>query len=264
MKKIIFLLLSVLIIQSCVDSNTDFTDPGSLAPGRKVIKKIKVNKAGSAPYEIEYNWTAGKLMSVSTTDNSLSYILEYNGKDLKKVSQTLIQGVQTKTRISNLIYKNGRLTTINGSESSAAPGGTVNFITTVSYIANNPYFLNKVYQNGSTMPEESIYLEFNGTNIKKINYVLGTGATSINTEVNLSNYDTDPNPLHTLPATFSITDSNVNQDSFGVTGLSTSNYRTANIQNTGVENTVYTYAADGYPIKSVKPNLVLQFEYTTL
>lgn len=263
MNKILFLLLSIFIIQSCVDSNRDFPEQAPLAPGTKVLNKIKVKEVGSAPFEINYNYTLKKLTSISTSNNSSSYILEYNGNQLIKISQTIGQGSQLKTRISNLVYKDGRLITINGTENSAQ-SGSVNFKTSISYLGNNPYFLNKVYQNGATNPEESIYIEFIGTNISKINYVLGVGTGSINTEINLSNYDANPNPIHTLPIAFSITDSYVNEDTFGVLGLSTNNYKTANIQNIGVENTVYTYSSDGFPTKSVKPDLTLEYEYITL
>lgn len=263
MKKVLFFLFSFLLIQSCVDSNRDFPEQTPIAPEVKVLKKIKVKEAGSVSYDINYNWTLKKLTSITTSNNSSSYILEYSGNQLSKISQTIGQGAQLKTRISNLVYTNGRLTTINGTENSAQ-GGSLNFTTTVSYIANNPYFINKVYQNGPSSTEENIYLEFKNNNISKINYVLGLGSGSINTETNLSNYDVNPNPIHTLPIAFSITDTYLNEDTFGVIGLSINNFKTANIQNTGVENTVYTYSSDGFPTKSVKPGLTFEYEYITL
>lgn len=263
MKTLLFLFISIFIIQSCVETNVDFTEKNILAPGAKVLNKIKVIEAGSVPYDINYNWTLGKLTSISTSNNSSSYNLEYNGNDLKKITQTIGQGTQLKTRISNFVYTNGKLTTINGTESSAQ-GGSLMFTTTISYNGIHPYFISKEFQIGTATSVESIYLEFNNSNISKINYVLGTGAGSINTETNLSNYDDKPNPIHTLPIAFSISDTYLNEDTFGVLGLSTNNYKTANIQNTGIQNTVYTYGTDGYPTKSVRPDLTFQFEYVTL
>lgn len=263
MKKIIFFVLSIFIIQSCVDSTRDFTDIGTPPPGIKVVKKIKVNKVGGIPYEINYNWTSGKLTSISTSNNSSSYILEYNGKELKKITQTIGQGSQLKTTVSNLVYNSGKLTVINGTENTAATG-TLNFTTAIGYTGNYPSTIHKLYQNGGITTVESILLEYKNTNISKINYILGNGPTAINTEINLSNYDEKKNPINTLPIAFSISDSYVNEDTFGVLGLSINNFKTENIQNTGIVNTVFTYDTDGYPTKSVKPDLILEFEYKSI
>lgn len=270
MKKIILLVLAIYFIQSCADSNVDISNENfhsTVANPTKVLSKIGVTEVGSIAYEINYNWSAGKLISVVASNASFSYSLEYTGNDLTKVVQTLGQGPQLVSRISNLVYSNKKLTSINGTEVSAT-SGTSEFVTAITYNGNNPSNITRTFtQNGSTTASENVNLTFTNNNLTNVNYFFGPTTNQQNIILALSNYDAKPNPLNTLPVAFSISNSFLNEDSFSILGLSLNNYKTSTNNFLGgstQQNTTYTYSLDGFPTKSVNSDYIFDYQYIIL
>lgn len=276
MKKILFLFLSVFLLNSCGESSGDLVglNDFSIGPGSggntKVIKKITVAESGSVPYDIIYNWNAGKLTSITTSDNSLLTTIEYNGSLISKITEVSGQGAQTTTTTSNLVYNGTILTDINGvSTASGVPAQ--NFKTSVFYTGTYPTLVKTdLYQpNSTTLIASSVNtnLEFSGNNIAKMTYAMNLFGTTITAISTFSNYDANPNPLHTLPMAYTLATTNSDADTFGPLGLSFTNYKTITVQSGGAtqtENVVYTYGTDNYPTKSVQPSVTLSYEYISI
>lgn len=270
MKKFIFLLLSIFIVQSCTDSSRE-TPLESFHPivsnPTKVLSKLKVIEVGSPAYEVNYNWSSGKLMSVIASNGSFSYSLQYTGSELSQVVQILGQGPALVTRTSTLVYTNKQLTSITGTEASAS-SGTSNFVTSISYNGINPSNITRTFtKNGSTTVSENVNFVFSNNNLTNVNYFYGPVNNQSNIVLALSNYDAKPNPLHTIPTAFTLSSSFVNEDPFSIYGVSLNNYRTSTkafLGGSTQENTVYTYSEDGFPTKSVSSNTILDYEYIIL
>ena len=267
MKNFLFLLLSVFIILSCSDSRSEIAledfHPVVSNP-TKVLTKLKVIEVGSPAYEVNYNYTSGKLTSVIASNGSYSYNLQYTGNELSQVVQTLGQGQQLVTRISSLIYTNKQLTSITGTETSVASGAS-SFLTSISYIGDNPSNITRTFtKNGSTTVSQNVNLAYTNNNLTGVNYFYGPVNNQSNIVLSLSNYDLKQNPLNTIPTAFTISSSFVNEDPFSIFGLSLNNYRTSTkafLGGSTQENTVFTYSEDGFPTKSVSSNLILDYEY---
>lgn len=270
MKKIILFLLAIFFMHSCVDNNTDIPEVDFHSPGgvsSKVLSKLNVTEVGTAAYVINYNWSSGKLMSVVASNSSFSYNLQYTGNQLTKVVQTLGQGSQLVTRTSTLNYTSNKLTSISGTETSAS-SGPATFETLFTYTGNNPSNITRVFtQNGNAVFAENVNLLFTNNNLTTVNYFFGPVNNQVNVNLALSDYDARPNPLHTLPTAFSLSNSFLNEDAFSVLGLSINNYRKvtkAFLGGSSQDVTTYTYSLDGFPTKSVSPDIILDYEYITL
>ena len=265
MKKILFLFLTIFLVQSCVDANIDFTDKNNTSNGNKVLSKIKYAEVGEIPYDIIYNWSGGKLISVNTSNNSTSYSLEYTGNQISKVIQIEGQGAQLHTTTSNLVYTNGLLTSIYGTDISSTSNS--NFATSITYSGTQPTFIKRNFITGSTTTySESLSIEYSGANISKASTLFGVPSLQINAILTYNSYDNKQNPFHTLPSAFNISNSFINQDAAAsILGLNINNFTSVSTSGAGVtpttENTVYTYGADGYPTKSVSPDFILEYEY---
>ncbi|MFC6267109.1 hypothetical protein [Frigoriflavimonas asaccharolytica] len=273
-KNLFYLMLLFLSFISCNEDNSmvnAYQDPfltNNPGSSNKVLSKINYAEVGEAPYNIFYNWVGGKLMSVSTSNNSTSFNLTYTGSQISKIIQTTGQGTQLNTTTSNLVYSNGILASINGTSVSSTSNS--NFTTTITYNGTRPTFIKRNYTSGSTtVYTESVAIEYIGANISKANTLFGVPSLQLNPIITFNTYDDKKNPFLTLPSAFSISNFFINQDAAAsILGLNLNNFTNVSTSGPGVtpttEVTVYTYGTDGYPTKSISPDYTLQYEYINL
>jgi hypothetical protein len=275
MKKILFLFSIALFLFSCrgtddlVGLEKVSVFPSSSGGNNKLLKKIKIIETGAAAYDINYNWSSGKLMSITTSNAIYSYNLEYIGNQVSKityVSTGASANFPAETRISNLIYStSGVLTTISGNKLSSNNGNS-SFSTAITYTANKPSMLNTTYSQG-LLSSEIYNAEFGASNLNKITSTVVLIGISTNIVSTYFNYDNYKNPINTLPSAFNIATHVTNSTQGQLTGLSINNVRSVSVLvngNTSTENIVYTYNIDGYPITSVTSNSIAQYEYISL
>lgn len=271
MKKFLFLFLTIFLIQSCVEPR-DYTEKNTPPSANKVLKKVRVNEVGTASYDINYNWTSGKLMSITTSNNSFSFTLQYNGTELNKIIGISGQGTQAETNTSSLVYTNGKLTQVNAiiTSPSSQPkivksiytynsSGMVSQIKSEHYNQSAPTIITETWIND---------LAYVNSNLSTSSLILHTMGTTISFVTTLSNYDANPNPLHTLPMAFTLANTNYDTTEAGPTGISPNNFKklVLNVAGTTVadENIVYDYDSNGYPIKSTQSNGYTDYEYISL
>lgn len=279
MKKLLlhfgFLFSALLFVTSCGDSTGDLVGlPGSINnPGMpsKVLKKLTTEEGGTS-YDINYLYSSGKLTSVTSSDNSISYALEYNGSLISKITRTVIEGTTTEVIVSNLTYTGTTLTEVNGSRSEAGVQ-TNSFKTTFTYAGGLPtQAKTEMYMPGTTLLLSTLTsdLQYAGNNLAswvfKIQVVNSPPVIvpDIIVTTNFSNYDSNPNPFHTLPLAFTLANCNFEFETSGPLGISVNNFKNISVTSnagTETETGTYTYDSDGYPTQFNTPSVVLKFQY---
>ncbi len=269
--------LALFSITSCADSSGDLIGLENALPNYtnvKVLNKVNVADAGATPYDVNYIYSAGRLNAVSTTNNSVSYSLEYSGTQISKITKTDIQGAQPQVISSVLSYSGNVLTQITGTITEAgAVSGT--FKTDFIYTGAKPSQIKTtIYLPGSTVEAGKLIsdLEYAGNNLSKWIYSAEVSAgpvivSPIQFTANFSNYDSNVNPYRTLPAAFTLATVNFDIEGAGPTGLSTNNYQIVTVQTGGAsqsQNMTHTYDAAGYPTKTQSASAIWNFEYQNL
>lgn len=265
MKNLLFLFFSFLIINSCGGSTEDMLVVNQITPidtQGKLLKQIKVTEPGVFVNYITYHYTGTKLISIDSGNNSFSFNLQYSGDQISVINQTYGNGIDLITRKSTLHYTNGKLTTIDGTENSLS--GDYVFLTTITYNGDKPSTVEKFfsYIGGNVFYKESGVLEFTGNNLTKFTSTFGY-SSYYTTVTNYSNFDNSPNIFNTLPFVFNLSNSFRNKEDFSVIGLSVNNHRTLTNE-ISTENINYTYGANGYPTKAVKPGITYEYTYINL
>ncbi|MBW8358518.1 MAG: hypothetical protein K0M63_01805 [Weeksellaceae bacterium] len=276
-KHLILVLSAMLMIISCGGSSGDLMGLENVLPNylnTKVLKKVNVAEAGVPAYDINYMYAAGKLTAVNTSDNSLSYAVEYSGTQISKITRTEMQGGQPQIITSMLTYSGALLTQITGTIAEAG-AVTDTFKTDITYAATKPSQIKTILYLPGTTTETGKHtsdLQYAGNNLSKWTFTSEFPAgpvviPPIVVTTDFSNYDANPNPYHTLPSAFTLANCNFDIDGTGPTGLSLQNYKTVTVQTGGAsqtENLTHIYDTAGYPTKSEAPGIVWNFEYLTL
>lgn len=267
MKNILFLLFSFFIIQSCVDG-IDYTDKSNAPNVNKVLSKMKVNETGAVSYDVDYHWASGKLMSVSTSNNSFSSILQYNGNELIKIIAVSGQGSTVKNTTSTLIYTTGRLTQVNSIITSPSLATTI-FTKKYTYDSNGKVTKVKYESANQSSPTVitgtwDVDLEYINSNISKVT-VIFNNTTSIST---FSQFDSNRNPFNTIPKDYNLASLNYDTSvDSGIEGLSPNNSKKSVLTflgNTVNLFSVLNYDSDGYPSKITNSNGYNEYQYIPL
>ncbi len=259
---------SAFLLFSCGGSTGDLVGLNNVLPNylnTKVLKKVNIQESGGTAYDVNYLFSTGKLTSVTTSNNSYSYVIEYIGTQISKITRN-VQSNPMQVLTSNMVYIGSQLSKIDGNLSE---GGAITkvFSTNIAYTGGKiSQVKTETFLPGSTVATKTIItdIEYAANNVSKINYseqIAGAPATNIITTY--SNYDSDPNPFRTLPTSYLVSNINWNLDLEGTRGLSTNNYKTSTTQGVS-ENLSYTYDSGGYPTQASSPTRVLKFEYQVL
>lgn len=292
MKKILGLLpifFSLIFLISCEpsrDENGDFlfgvNNPGGNGDGTTVDKKLKSVTSTDDSGDIityKYNYLGGKLVNVTTSDNSVTYDLLYENNLITKMVILEDDGAIITTTNFNISYNNGRFLEANGTGSEDTGSDFSNKITAT--YANNKIskIVSKLVGIDSADPT-ILYdlftftsdLTYAGNNISTWKFTTTFPATppvifpALVLDTTLSEYDAKKNPFNTLPEVYNIISSQYGFEASAVTGFSANNYRKITISTEGdTQSATYTYSydADGYPTKGVASNNLgtLAFEY---
>ena len=269
-----FLAVLALLI-SCGGSTGELVGlpDNGINPGAasKVLKKLTTEEAGTS-FDLNYNYTAGKLTSVSSSDNSLAYAVEYNGAKISKITRTVNEGGMVEVLVSNLTYSGNTLTEVNGTKTDSGVQ-TGSFKTTYTYTSGKPnQAKTQIFLPGSTnlLSTLTSNLQYSGNNLSSWEFKVEPVSSppvvipSVTVTTAFSNYDSNPNPFHTLPLAFTLTNCNFEIETEGPTGISVNNYKTISVtSNAGTQsgNITYTYDTAGYPTIYSAPGTVLKFEY---
>ena len=286
-------IFSAVILFSCeprTDDNGDYlvglnqTNSGSGTGGTtSVIKKIKsvtYDDPNAGTVTMNYTYVAGNLVSVRTSDNSISYDLIYENNIITKINVVEESSNTTKTNFTiTYNYNTGIFVQATGLGSEESGTKFTNTITAnfanskVSKVVSKLVGIDSVDPNITyDLATKQNDLTYTGNNIATWKLV-GTVAPNppiiippIIINATFSDYDNKVNPFNNLPQVFNIISSQFDEDKFGITCLSANNYKKINVVSNADNQTatyVYTYDADGYPTKAVASNDLgtLTFEY---
>lgn len=294
MKRILNILafvFSVVILFSCeprrddngdylfgVDQNTG-TGGGGTSGVTKKLKSVTYDDNGTV-VTINYTYLAGNLVSVRTTDNSISYDLIYENNIIKKINVIEESSNTTKTNFTiTYNYNTGIFVQATGLGSEASGTTFTNTITANFANSKVSKIVSKFVGNDISDPNITydLYtlqndLTYTGSNVATWKSTTSFAPTPpiilppVIITGTFSDYDSKVNPFSTLPEVFNIVSSQFEMDKYGVTSFSANNYKKINVVSNADNQTatyVYTYDADGYPTKAVASNNLgsLTFEY---
>lgn len=285
MKSILYYIFGLFIISSCSpnqDENGDFlrgldyeTEVGGNNSTIKNIKKVTTTDDVGDKVVANYNYTGGKLTSVTSDDNSFTYTLTYKGNDITKIvykNQDAMSG-DAMINTQNLTYLSGKLVKSEGNTTTSS--GTVIYVssTNYNYASDKIKSIVTKIKDGTNTTEmftlQTDYTFAGNNNLTNFKYSLTTApgpvtSTPIVITTSLSSFDTNKNPLATLPLAFKLVSSHFDLDNNVVSGLSVNNYKTAKIVS-NVENLTanfnYTYDKDAYPTFGASVMGTVAFEY---
>lgn len=280
MNKVLSILtffFSIVILFSCEpnrDANGDYLigvnqpngNTGGTGGTVKQLKSVtsKDDTGGTITYN--YNYLAGKLAGVTTSDNSVSYTLSYDNNNINKIGIIQNDGSIITTTDFTITYNNGKFVEAKGIGKEDTGNSFTNTITTT--YANNKIskILSKMVGIDTADPNityEIFTLQsditYTGNNISTWKFSTAFPATPpitippIVISSTFSDYDTNFNPFNTLPESYNIVSSLYGFDSAAVTGFSANNYKKIAVDGQSATY-VYTYDADGYPTKAVASN----------
>jgi hypothetical protein len=286
-------IFSAVILFSCeprTDDNGDYlvglnqnSDTGTGGGTTSVIKKIKsvtYDDPSGGVVTMNYNYTAGNLVSVRTSDNSISYDLIYENNIIKKINVIEESNNITKTNFTiTYNYNTGIFVQATGLGSEGTGSDFTNTIT-ANFTNNKVSKVTSKFVGIDSADPNITYdlytlqndMTYTGNNIATWKATTAFAPTppiilpSIIINATFSDYDNKVNPFYNLPQVFNIISSQFDQDKFGITSFSANNYKKINVVSNADNQTatyVYTYDADGYPTKAVaSANLgTLTFEY---
>ena len=265
-----FLSLSFvcLIFSACGNSTGDLMGLGEMLPdynNSKVLTKLSVQKEGTAPYDINYQYTQGKLTSVTTSDNSFNYQVNYLENKISKIKRSFTQGSETEVKTSNIVYVGTQITKIYGDISNGNNASA--FVTDISYSGGKvSQVKTQTFLAGSTVSKATITsnIEYAGINVSKITYTVeNPSAPAVVSVATFADYDAKQNPFRTLPTAFLLEQINWNQDMYNAVSLSANNFTVLTGANS-TENFTYTYDSSNYPSQVNAPGKILKFEYLKL
>ena len=293
MKKLLYIfptLISLMLVFSCQpgrDENGDLlfgldSNPpsgggtGGGSGTAKYLHKVTAPDDAGGTYTLTYNYALGKLTSVRSSDNSMSYDLTYDGNNISKVKIVQNDGGPVTTINYDISYTNGKFTEAKG-KGVEDSGNSFNNTITASYADGKVSKIVSKMQGIDIADPTVTYdmftvqndITYSGNNISVWKSTMSTPPMPpitippIVITANLSDYDSYKNPFHTLPEVFNILSSVFGTESSAVTGFSVNNYKKISVEGQAVTYT-YTYDADGYPSKAVGSGGAgtLTFEYT--
>ena len=285
MKNILYYIFGLVIISSCSpnqDENGDFlrgldyeTELGGNNSTIKNIKKVTTTDDVGDKVVANYNYTGGKLTSVTSDDNSFTYTLTYTGNDITKIvykNQDATSG-DTTINTQNLTYLSGKLVKSEGNTTTSS--GTVIYVssTNYNYASDKIKSIVTKIKDGTNTTEmftlQTDYTFAGNNNLTNFKYSLTTApgpvtSTPIVLTTTLSGFDNNKNPLGTLPLAFKLVSSHFDLDNNVVSGLSVNNYKTAKVVSnveTLTANFNYTYDQDAYPTLATSVMGTVAFEY---
>lgn len=256
-----------LILTSCGDASGDLVNVPNVAPSTavtKVLKKLTVTPTVSPSFVETFNYTSGKLSTVASTQYNYDYSLQYAANNIAKIT-AMQSGSQRE--IHNFTYSGANISAISG---NVHPDAT--YQASVTYTAGKITLINADF---STLGipgidgNRKIEIEYSGENVSKavltIQY-FNVPSVIVKTAV-FSNFDSNPNPMRTLPASYIIARALLSDDPKTVSAFSVNNYRAVTEQTGGTvqsENVVHTYDAQTYPSQSVSPSVTKLYDYLTI
>ncbi len=285
MKNILYYIFGLLIVSSCSpteDSNGDFlrgvdyvTEVGGNNSTVKNIKKVtSIDDIGDR-IVANYNYTGGKLTSVTSDDNSFTYTLTYSGENISKIVYKNLDPSSGNTTINtqDLSYLSGKLVKSEGKTTTSS--GTVIYVssTNYNYASDKIKSIVTKIKDGTNTTEmftlQTDYTFAGNNNLTNFKYSLTSAPGPVTTSpivitTALSSFDSNKNPLGTLPLAFKLVSSHFDLDNNVVSGLSVNNYKTAKVitnTETLTANFNYTYDKDAYPISGTSAMGTVIFEY---
>ncbi|WHF50974.1 hypothetical protein QGN23_11100 [Chryseobacterium gotjawalense] len=269
-------VFSLAILFSCEpgrDENGDLlfgvNNPGETGGSGEttgVVKQLKsVTSKEDTGETITYNYSylLGKLVSVKTSDNSISYSLSYDNNTVNKITIVQNEGSAITTTDFAVTYNNGKFVEAKGTGKEDTGNSFTNTIT-ANYTNNKVSKILSKMAGIDTADPAVTYdmftlqndITYTGNNISTWKFSTIFPATPpiiippIVISSAFSDYDTKINPFNTLPQAYNIVSSLYGFNSFAVTGFSANNYRKVAAEGQSLTY-VYTYDADGYPTKAV-------------
>lgn len=285
MKNILYYIFGILIVSSCSpteDANGDFlrgldyeTEVGGNNSTVKNIKKVtSIDDIGDRVIA-NYNYTGGKLTSVTSDDNSFTYTLTYSGDNISKIVYKNLDPSSGNTTINtqNLTYLSGKLVKSEGKTTTSA--GTAIYVssTNYNYASDKIKSIVTKIKDGTNTTEmftlQTDYTFAGNNNLTNFKYSLTSAPGPVTTSpivitTALSTFDSNKNPLGTLPLAFKLVSSHFDLDNNVVSGLSVNNYKTAKVISnveTLTANFNYTYDKDAYPTSGTSAMGTVIFEY---
>lgn len=226
-----------------------------------------------------YSYSAGKLTSVTTSDNSISYTISYGGSD--NISKIIVKNKDADT--GEIITTNYTITYSGGKFSEADGiytdplGNDYSQIYTATYTGNKLTKLVTKVSPVTSIPSpidisQTIQsdISYSGNNISTWKFSTIFPSTPpitlppIVITYNFSNYDAKINPFATLPEVYNIISMHYGTQFQSFSGISANNYTKENlVTDYGSDSTAftYTYDSDSYPTKAVSSGGTLTFEY---
>ncbi len=272
-------IFSLLLVFSCEPNRAEDGDllfgvqnpgeTGGNGGGTGVVKNLKsvtaIDDVGET-LTFNYIYQAGKLTSVTTSDNSVSYTLSYQNNLINHIKVVQDDGSLITTTDFAISYNNGKFVEAKGA-GAESDGTTFNNTLTATYSNNKiSKILSKMVGYDITDPTITYDMftlqsdiTYTGNNISTWKFTTTFPLTPpinfppIILNATFSNYDTKINPFNTLPEAYNIISSLYGTDSTAVTGFSANNYGKLAIENQSATY-IYTYDADGYPTKAVASN----------
>ncbi|WP_333850889.1 hypothetical protein [Epilithonimonas sp.] len=284
MKNIVYYIFGFFILSSCSpnqDENGDFlhgveydTEVGVSNSTIKNIKKITTIDDAGDKVITTYNYSDNKLTGVTSDNNSFNYTLTYNGDDITKIvykNEDTASG-DAMINTQNLTYTGGKLVRSEGT--TATSDGTIIYVSSTNY----NYASDKIKSIVTKIKDETNTTEmftlqtdytFVGNNLTNFKYSLTTAPGPVTSSpivltTALSSFDTNKNPLGTLPLAFKLVSSHFDLENNVVSGFSVNNYKTLKLTSnveTITANFKYVYDKDGYPTLGTSEMGTVEFEY---
>ena len=276
------LSLAAFAVSSC-DSHTDvdgdlligFNDNPTTGttPTTKTLKKMVSTDSDGEVSTFNYNYSSGKLSSVSYVAPGISadYTLTYDGNNIIKMMVVSVESGETTTTNLDFTYNGSKLEKATGTMQIEGEEASQNE-TTFTYNAAGK--ISKIYTALKTEGVETLSYEsdlvFTGSNITQWKHTItarNTGPITIPPiifQATLSNYDIYRNPLATLPVNFTLASAHFMTETNSIAGLSLNNYKSITIAtDLGNETYNYTYLYDsaGYPTSATSTEGQLTFTY---
>lgn len=274
--QILSFIFSLLIMFSCEPSRAE---NGDLLHGikenntengtTKLLKKLTVNNNQGSAVTINYIYQGIQLTSITTSDNSSSYEISYNGDFINQIIHTASENGASVTSTLDLVYEEKILTKIN--EEQDENGEIIKSVTDITY--DGEQRISKIKRTtftNDTPPKKSLILTseltFSEENISKWILTADSNPSSpipvppMVITTNLPSYDDKKNPFSGLPKAFNIAALYFEISGQAILGFSKNNPKKVTSEGQTGEY-IYVYDSDGYPILSTVDDETLKYEY---
>ncbi len=266
------LIFSIIILVSCEPSRAE---NGDLLNGlnenltgnttTKLLKKLTVSDDSGSPVTINYFYDGIRLVSVTTSDNSSSYEITYDGDFISQIVYVNSDQGESVTSTLDLLYDGKILKKIN--EEQDTNGEIIKSVTDITYDGMQLSQIKRTTFTNDTPPKEALILTsdltFSGPNVSK--WILTTESKipvipKIVLTANITSYDDKKNPFSQLPKEFNIATLHFETSGQSILGFCKNNPKKITVAGQTADY-IYVYDSDGYPVLATVDDETLKYEY---